>query len=625
MLKVMRSNTKAIMVIVIVFFVGMIVLGWGMDINSSKSGMSDQNVGIVNGEKISLEMYENLIRNRREGLGNRPGGEWAAGRKIHTDTWNELVTQMIVSQEINKRKITFTDRELLNYILYNPPQFLFQVPFFQEEGRFSFSKYQGFIQNPDNFNNPQTAQILQVIESQAQNMLPFMKFQDMLTSAVVISDDTIKDRWYQENDKRTISYVYLNQSSFTDKVQEPDQTEINAYYQEHKSDYERKERRSLELTLFPLAATAQDSADVLERISMLSQRVKNGEDFSDLANGYSEDPGNDDGMGNRRGGDLGYFGRGMMVPIYEEMAFSMQPGETSEPFMSPFGYHVVRLDSLKYKVTDKGKTTSDIDQVKTRHILLKIEPSARTREDIDTRATALYDEAVAGKDLALLAKENNLELNTTIPFDKDAGYISFIGPDVSILVNRTFESNTGDVLPIFKTDMGSYVMRVGPVVSAGIPAIEEVTPIITQEVKKALSIEYGRQFMGRIEQQLATGKSLAEAAKIDPEVEVEVKTETVTVAQNVPGLGSRNPVVIASFALRNKGEYTTPVASDTGVGLAVLDEIIPVNDDEYISAMEQVRQQITQERQGNIINTVMTELQNNAKIVDNRHVWYNTN
>ncbi|MFC1608361.1 peptidyl-prolyl cis-trans isomerase [Candidatus Latescibacterota bacterium] len=625
MLKTMRSNTKAIMVIVIVFFVGMIILGWGMDINSGGKGASSQEVGAVNGEKISLENYDRLIRDRSQNLGNRPGGGWAASRKLQTDTWNEVVSQMIVTQEIKKRKITYTDQELLNYILYNPPQFIFQVPFFQEEGRFSFSKYQGFIQNPDNFNNPQTAQILQVIEAQAQSMLPFMKFQDMLTSSVVVSDDTVRDRWFQENDKRTISYVFVNQSRFADKVSAPEQSELQAYYDEHKKDYERKERRTLEITLFPLAATSQDSADVLERVNMLSQRAKNGEDFSDLANGYSEDPGNDDGMGNRRGGDLGYFGRGMMVPEFEEVAFAMKPGETSEPFLSQFGYHIVRLDSLKYKLDDNGKATNEIDQVKARNILLIVEPSSRTREDLDSRVNAFYEELNAGKDLLLLAKEHNLDVSTTMPFDEDATYISFIGPDAGILVNRTFDADPGDILPIYRTDMGQYVLRVGTVVSAGIPPLEEIASIVSQEVEREKRIEYGKQFITRIEQELASGKSLAEAAKIDPDFDIEVKTETVTVAQNVPGLGSRNPVVIASFALKNKGEYTGPAASDTGVGLAVLEEILPVNDDEYKTAMEQVRQQITQERQGDIINKVMTELRENAKIVDNRHLWYGTN
>ena len=64
MLKTMRSNTKAIMIIVIVFFVGMIVLGWGMDINRRGPQGGPQDIGKVNGDKITIELYRSLVQNR---------------------------------------------------------------------------------------------------------------------------------------------------------------------------------------------------------------------------------------------------------------------------------------------------------------------------------------------------------------------------------------------------------------------------------------------------------------------------------------------------------------------------------------------------------------------------------
>ena len=386
----------------------MIVLGWGMDITGRRSGVETGIVGKVNGEKITYEMYNNYIQNRLENLRGRGSTDYNSIRRLHSEVWNEIVNQIIMAQEIKKRKITYTDRELLNYILNNPPQMIFQVPLFQEEGRFSFSKYQGFIRNPDNFNNPQTAQLLYYIEAQAKNILPYMKFQDTLTGSVIIPESHIRDQWYQENEKRSIHWTLVSVSRFSDAIKNAEQEDIEAYYNEHKEDYRREEHRILEYVFFPLSTTSQDSAEVIERVEMLAQRAKNGEDFADLANGYSEDPGNDDQMGNRRGGDLGYFGRGSMVKAFEDVAFSLKPGEISDPFLSPFGYHIVKVDSIKYKEDDSKAADKEIDQVRARHILLKLEPSSRTREALEERVNAFYTKVRTGGDFAQAVQEEEL-------------------------------------------------------------------------------------------------------------------------------------------------------------------------------------------------------------------------
>ncbi len=218
MLKTMRSNTKVIMIIVIVFFVGMIVLGWGMDVNRKGPRGAPRDIGEVNGEKITYELYNNLIQNRRQSLDRSQLADFATERRLHAEIWNEITTRMILSQEIDRRKITFTDRELVSYIVNSPPQFIFQVPFFQEEGRFSLAKYQSFVTNPENYSNPQSAQILQVIENQAQTNLPFMKFQDLMTSGILVSDKAVKERWQQDNDQRTVQWCYMDHFKFRDSV-----------------------------------------------------------------------------------------------------------------------------------------------------------------------------------------------------------------------------------------------------------------------------------------------------------------------------------------------------------------------------------------------------------------------
>ncbi|MDF2548337.1 MAG: hypothetical protein K0R93_3235 [Anaerosolibacter sp.] len=100
----------------------------------------------------------------------------------------------------------------------------------------------------------------------------------------------------------------------------------------------------------PLPADQVKKAE--ETANEVLKRVKNGEDFAKLATEFSEDPGSA-----QQGGDLGYFGRGMMVPEFEETSFSLQPGEISELVKTEFGYHII-------KVVDKKSEQKSFEDVK---------------------------------------------------------------------------------------------------------------------------------------------------------------------------------------------------------------------------------------------------------------------
>ena len=99
--------------------------------------------------------------------------------------------------------------------------------------------------------------------------------------------------------------------------------------------------RHILLRLPPEATQAQRDS-VQQLAQALQQRAVGGESFSALAQEFSQDPGSA-----ARGGDLGFFGRGRMVPAFDEAAFALEPGQTSQVIESPFGLHVIRVEERR--------------------------------------------------------------------------------------------------------------------------------------------------------------------------------------------------------------------------------------------------------------------------------------
>ncbi|MGV8146045.1 MAG: peptidylprolyl isomerase [Alkaliphilus sp.] len=115
----------------------------------------------------------------------------------------------------------------------------------------------------------------------------------------------------------------------------------------------------------------------------LWERIEKGEDFKELAKQYSEDPGSKE-----LGGDLGFFGRGRMIPEFEEAAFALEIGEVSEPINSMFGHHIILLE-------DRITEVIEFDEVKASILEhLKRLSFQRHTEDLEENAEIILREDI---------------------------------------------------------------------------------------------------------------------------------------------------------------------------------------------------------------------------------------
>ncbi len=123
-----------------------------------------------------------------------------------------------------------------------------------------------------------------------------------------------------------------------------DEPALRKYYEEHKTDLDRVTARHILVrganSPVPLVEGKKDLTDeqAKAKADELKARLAKGEDFAAVAKAESDDPGS-----GARGGDLGTFGRGQMVPAFDATAFSLKEGEVSQPVKTQFGYHLIQV------------------------------------------------------------------------------------------------------------------------------------------------------------------------------------------------------------------------------------------------------------------------------------------
>lgn len=616
MLKTLRTSTKWVMITVAICFVGMMVFAWGMDIAGSRGARSGV-VGIINGEKITYDAYNTLIEQRRKAMGASQITTLDQERRLHDEVWNELVMNTILQQEIKKRKIFCSDREIVGYMVNNPVSGVEQVPAFRNaDGSFNQEAYRGFILNRANLQNPETAQFLAYIESEARKAVPLIKLQELIAGQIIVTEPQVREAWLDKTEQREIEFALVPVSRTAAAHSALDPKDVDAYYKAHREDFKAEEARTLDVVMFPLAATPQDSANVLDRAKLLVERAKKGEDFAGLADGYTEDPGNVDSQGQTKGGDLGYFRKGMMVPAFENVVFGLKPGEIAGPVLTQFGCHIVKLDSVRTLPAEPGG--SPVVEVRARHILLKIEPSAATREGVENavkRFTAAASKK--GADFAAAGKAQGYGVFRTPALVKDATVVPYVGANATMLVQRAFRAKKGALLPEYQADGGYFVMRVAEVVPAGVQPLAAVRERVEVAIRREQGVKLAAGIAEGILGRLQPGMSLAQAVG-DSSVVEGVRTEMVTRAGVVAGLGAKSPLVAKAFALAAPGQNTGVVKMESGAGIAVFRTAVPLDEARYEAEREQVRQQVLKDIQNRVLGAYVENLRGKAKIVDNR-------
>jgi peptidyl-prolyl cis-trans isomerase D len=524
MLKTMRQNTKIILWIILIAFVGTIIFAWGMNVTGRRQGGSDT-IGVINGQKISFQQFyrafQNLYTQTQERMDQQIDLE--TFRRLRDETWNQIVNQILLAEEIEKRNITVTDEELLHYIRNNPPPYIMSNEALQTDGRFDPQKYAQVLADPRYDWRP--------LENQYRAMIPMQKLQNLITATVRVTDAEVLEEFIETHEKVQARYVSFQPGKYT--VDEEDFTEaaIERYYREHQEDFQQPRQADLDYVFLEKTPGPSDEDSARAELSLIRERILAGEDFAELAEVFSQGPTAE------KGGDLGFFGRGDMDSVFEATAFALEEGEISEPIRSAFGWHIIKAEEKRMVAGE--------EQVRARHILVKVYPGPETLEILSQRIEEVAQRAEE-VGLQKAAEELGMEVKQTGFFREGSGFVPGLGR-ASDAVLYAFSKKPPDVGGPYENETGVYVVSLREHQEAGVPPLEEITERVRTGLKRERQRKRAKQHAQEFQGLLKETEDLAQAAS-QAEADLE-QTELFAQRDYVPGIGQMNEFVGTAFGL----------------------------------------------------------------------------
>jgi len=593
----MRASAKYIWIIIVVLFVGGFLLMETSGLLGRSPVTSTTAIATVNGEDILATSWYQATQNLEQEATQRGNQSLSLDerQRLQDQAFDQLVTDALLRQEYRRRRISVTDDEVLQAARYSPPPQLMQSAELQTEGQFDPAKYQRFLQSPMARQNGLLLQLEQYYRAE----IPKQKLFDQIANDVYVSEEELWRRWRDSHDSAQVSFVAFGPEAISDSAVRVSDDEIRAYYDTHKKLFERPGRAKVSIIILPRAVTAADSAAVSARAALLRSRILGGEKFEDVARAESADS-----ASAVNGGALGRGAKGRFVAPFETAAYALKPGELSQPVLTPFGYHIIRVDERKG------------DTIALRHILIRIQQSDSAAGRTDRRADSLarlaastdqpakFDEAARALRIPVLRAEviegNAMTVN--------GQFIPSVGP-------WAFQGVTpGETSELFDAEDGYYLARLDSLTPGGTLSLDQAKNDIRTHLSRQKKIDallpQARNFA-----KVAAAGTLESASRL-MNLELE-KTKPFTRVTGVPELAQFPEAVGAAFTLPLH-TVSEPIRAMGGVVVERVDNRIPASRAVFEAQKEVLRQQELQQLRQQRVREFLANLRAVAKIDDKR-------
>jgi peptidyl-prolyl cis-trans isomerase D len=549
---------KAILWLIIFAFVGTIFYSWGMGGASSSGGGV---IATVQGDKIFQGEYDrtfnNLVDFYRQQFRNQFSDEMIKKLDLKTQALEALIQKKLLLQEAEKQNLRVSDAELISHIQ--------GLQVFQSEKKFSEKSYRNYLQfqrvTPGEFEDNQRENLIltkleklfvtssKVSQTETQDAfrkeeekskLDYVRFNDDHFQADKNFSDQELNDFFQTNKKKfeipsqiQVEYIKITPKIYLAEI-EPRDEDVEDYYQTKIADFRIKKSyqashilshiKSAEIEGDASAEEKQKQAEekAKTRATELLGKVKAGADFGEVAKKYSDDPGS-----GSLGGSLGEFPEGTMVSAFESALDKLSIGGISEPVLTPFGYHIIKLES---RIEERFKPLEE-----AREEVIQILKKIKARQKVRRTAKHIYQDAEKTGDLKSAAEKNQVQTIISEFFSREDHNLPEIGNQPQFF-NTAFSMGANKVSKPIHTQEASFILKLASNKEAYIPELQEVRKSVEQALIERVNEEKTVSIFKELEQKLAQEKDLD---KIIKGLDLSVKhTPFFSMADSIPGIGN---------------------------------------------------------------------------------------
>lgn len=332
---------------------------------------SENSVASVGSEKISAQDLEVAFRQRMDQMSQMLGPNFDPKvfdtPQARMGALDGLLSQRTLKYAARQDRLTVTDEKLRNVIA--------SVPDFQQEGKFDYNAYKTLLASRGRSEREFEAELRDSLVEQTlvdgvagssfvpravadrlwqlqhqKRQVRVQEFRpDAFRGKAPVTDDAIRAAYdagkarFMTPETARVEYLALRSQDLASQVSvAPEQ--VRAFYDSNMKRWGEAERRRASHILITAGAggSAPDKEQARKLAETVLAKLKAGGDFAALARQYSKDPGSA-----QKGGDLGFFGRGMMVKPFDDAVFALKAGETSGLVESDYGFHIIRLTAVE--------------------------------------------------------------------------------------------------------------------------------------------------------------------------------------------------------------------------------------------------------------------------------------
>lgn len=595
MMRTMREQVKVIYWVVILSFLGLMFLGWGIgDWDRPQTNPGDEPVATIDGQPIGRMDWERRSQSILNSMRARNGGTVNESDVLRArdQAFDELVDETLQLTEAERLGLKATDQEVEDLLRHDPPPYLLQQ-FVGEDGLPDVDAYYAALDDPAN----DWTQVREMLRA----TLPLQKLNQRIASAAVVGEVELRQMFAEQNTQMMAEWVGLRLSDVELEDETVTDAQAQAWYQDHLEEYKQAPRASVRLLTIQKAASEEDEQDVLSILGEIRSDVIAGRiTFEEAARTYSEDSSAD------VGGDLGFFDRNRMVEPFTEAAFALAVGDVSEPVKTQFGYHVI--ECTDERLDENGQRT----EMRARHILLRLQAGQETLDDLREKAENLHQVA-ASRGIEAAATEGEIELLTTAPFQEG---FAIPGVTNSLPGSRfAFANDTGALSPLLETEEALYFFEVAEKLPAGHRPLADVRSLVDSAVLRERRTEIAR---ARLQTALAGVQADADLAAVASSAGLQhAVTDTFSMRENITDIGFAT--AFARVALESDvGEFQSGITTPRGVyALRVLYKS-EFDQAAFDAQRAQLAQSMLFSRQRLLVQQWMEEQREKATIEDNR-------